>query len=167
MHEMDQSKSRIVRLQGTVSARSRLGPTAVGKRGKEKINTYLRLNDFKIAYLNPTSREVRDLKLDLNRPLALATAGDAAHASAKATHHAATFVIVAANRRQAKFSAHQELFAATELLDFPDDGRSFRGIVDGTNVCAEAWGVGVVGDGDDDGDVVGSAAAFELRFCLS
>lgn len=39
--------------------------------------------------------------------------------------------------------------------------------MDGADVRAEARRVGVVGDGDDDADVVGGAAALELRFCLS
>lgn len=33
----------------------------------------------------------------------------------------------------------------------------------GTDVCAEAGGVGVFGDGDEDLHVVGCGAAFELR----
>ena len=95
----------------------------LGKNGaKEKINTYLWLNDLEIPYLNATGRKVGDLKLDLNRSLAFATTRDASHASAKTTHHATTLVVVATNRWQTKLSAHQELFAAAELFDFPDDG---------------------------------------------
>lgn len=36
----------------------------------------------------------------------------------------------------------------------------------GSDICAEAWGVCVFGDGDENLDVVGSAAAFELGFGL-
>jgi hypothetical protein len=38
--------------------------------------------------------------------------------------------------------------------------------VDSADVCAEARGVRVLGDGDGNLDVVGCAAAFELGFCL-
>jgi len=112
-----------------VSARSGFGPTRRAKREgrhkkgwEERINTYLWLNDLEIAYLNTTSRKVGDLKLDLNGSLALAAACDTAHTSAKASHHATTFIIVPANRWQAKLGSHQELLATTELFDFPDNG---------------------------------------------
>lgn len=38
--------------------------------------------------------------------------------------------------------------------------------MDAANVCAEAGGVGVFGDRDEDFDIVGRGAAFELCSCL-
>ena len=75
-------------------------------------------------------------------------------------------LIVALDGGEAELGAHEEFLAAAELLDFPDDGGLFGGVVHGSDVCAETGGVCVFGDGDDDFDVVGCAAAFELGFGL-
>jgi hypothetical protein len=124
--------------------------------------THLRLYDLEIANLYPARREVRNLELDLDGSLGLAAA-DAAHAAAEAAHHAAALVVVAPDGRQAELGAHEELLGAAELLDLPDDGRRLRRVVHGADVGPEAGRVGVVRDGDDDGDVVGRRPALELR----
>lgn len=72
-------------------------------------------------------------------------------------------LVVAPDTGEAQLGAHEELLLAAKLLDLPDDGALLGGVVHGANVCPEARGVGVVGDGDDDLDIVGGAAALELR----
>lgn len=72
-------------------------------------------------------------------------------------------LVVALDGRQAELGAHEELLAAAELLDLPDDGALLGRIVHRADVGAEAGGVGVLGDGHEDLDVVGCGAAFELR----
>lgn len=134
--------------------------------GKWQGVAYLWLNDLQIPHLDARRSEVGNLKLDLDGSLSLARTRDSPHAAAEAAHHASSFVVVATDARQPELRAHQELLAAAELLDLPDDGGGFGRVVHGADVCAEAGRVGVVGDGDDDGDVVGGAAAFELGFCL-
>jgi hypothetical protein len=140
----------------------KIAPITAPKKSKK---TYLGLNNLQVPNLNAARGEIGNLKLDLDRPLALCSA-DAAHGAAEAAHHAAAFVVVAAHRRQIQLGAHQEFLAAAELLDFPHYGRRFGCVVHGADVCAEARRVGVVGYGDDDADVVGGAAALELGFCL-
>lgn len=107
--------------------------------------------------------EVGNLELDLDGPLGtLSGTSNTTHAASKTTSHTTAVLIVAPHARQAQLGAHEELLAATKLLDFPDNGALLRGVVDGTDVGAEARAVGVVGDGDNDLDVVCSAAALEL-----
>ena len=71
-------------------------------------------------------------------------------------------LVIAFDRGQPQLGAHQEFLATAKLLDLPDDGRLFRRIVHGADVGAEAGRVGVLGDGDQDLDVVGGGTAFEL-----
>jgi hypothetical protein len=75
-------------------------------------------------------------------------------------------LVVAFYGRQAQLGAHEKLFAAAKLLDLPYYGAFFGSVMDGADVGAEAGGVGVVGDWNEDFDVVGCGAAFELGFCL-
>ena len=71
-------------------------------------------------------------------------------------------LVVAFDRGEAQLGAHEELLAAAELLDLPDDGAFLGRVVHAADVGAEARRVGVFGDGDEDLDVVGRGAAFEL-----
>lgn len=98
----------------------------------------------------------------MNGPLGTFAATDTTHAAAKATSHATTSVVIAADTGQAQLGAHHKLLIAAKLLNLPDNGALLGGVVDGANVGAEAGGVGVVGDGDDNLDIVGGAAALEL-----
>jgi hypothetical protein len=52
------------------------------------------------------------------------------------------------------------------LLDLPNDCGFFGGVVHGADVGAEPGRVCVFGNGDNDFDVIGGAAAFELCFGL-
>jgi len=128
--------------------------------------TYLRFNYFQIPHLDPTCREIRYLKLHTDRPLPLRSTPNPAHTSTKPTRHPATVLIVTFYRGETQLGAHQELLGAAELLDLPDDGGLFGRVVHGADICAEPWRVGVFGNGDQDLDVVGCAAALELCFCL-
>lgn len=125
----------------------------------------LGLNDFQIPDLNSARREIRNLELNLYRSLPLPST-NTTHATTKSAHHTATLVIVASHRGKTKFGAHEELFTAAELLDFPYYGGGFRGVVDGADICTETGGVRVVGDRNDDADIIGGTTAFELGFCL-
>lgn len=128
--------------------------------------TYLGLNNLQIPHLNPRSGKVGNFEFDSNRSFAFATSPDSSHASSKPTHHASTTLFVALDRRKTEFGAHEEFFAAAELFDLPHNGRGFGGVVDGSDVCAKAGSVRVVGDGDGDFHVVCGGASFELCFGL-
>lgn len=116
--------------------------------------------------MNTTSGEVGDLKLDVDGPLGFAHLAGSAHAASKAAGHTAAMLVVALDRRQTQLGPHQELFAAAELLDLPHNCGLFGRIVHRADVGAEAGGVCVLRDGDQDLDVVGGAAALELGFGL-
>lgn len=132
-----------------------------------KQGTYLRLGNLQVPHLNTARREIGDLKLDVDGSLRLADGPGTAHTTSKSTRHAAAGLVVALDGGETQLRAHQELLAAAELLDLPDDGGLLGGVVHCSDVGAEAGRVGVFGDGDEDLDVVGGAAAFELCFCLS
>lgn len=127
---------------------------------------HLRLRNLQIPHLDPTRREIRNLKLHINRPLRLPQRTRSTHTTAKPTGHTTAALVVTLDGWKAQLGAHEELLPATELLDFPDYGGLFGGVVHGSDVCAEAGGVCVFGDGDEDFDVVGGAATFELGFGL-
>jgi hypothetical protein len=127
--------------------------------------TYLRFDDLQVPNLYPTRSEIRNLKLDTDRPLSL-SATYTAHASSKTAHHTASLLIVTSDRRQSKFRTHEELFAAAELLNLPNNGGSFGSVVHGADIGAEARSVSVLGDGDTDLDVVGCAPSLKLCFSL-
>lgn len=133
--------------------------------GNEKMgrNTHLRFRDLQVSYLDTASGEIRDLELDVDRALRFAL-GRTAHATSKPTGHTATEFVIALDGGEAELGAHEELLAAAELLDLPDDGRLLGSVVDCADVCTEAGRICVVRDGDDDFNVVGGAAALEL--CL-
>lgn len=129
--------------------------------------TYLGFYDFQIPHLDAAGGEVRNLELDAYGPLALARErGRASHAATEAARHAAAVLVIAFDRGQAEFGAHEEFLPAAKLLDLPHNGRLLGRIVHGPDVCPEAWRIGVFGDGDEDLDVVGRGAALELRSCL-
>lgn len=138
--------------------------TDLSRERFHQTQTYLRLYDLQIPHLDPTGREIWNFKLDAYRSLRFA--GHSTHAAAKASHHTTAFLVVAAYTWQTEFSTHEKLFAATELLDFPDDGGGLGRVVDGADVGAEFGRVRVFGNGDGDLDVVGCAAPFELGFGL-
>ncbi len=71
-------------------------------------------------------------------------------------------LVIAPDAGQTQLGAHEELLAAAELLDLPDDGALLGRVVNRADVGAEARRVGVVGDGNDNLDVVGGATALEL-----
>lgn len=127
--------------------------------------THLGLCNLEISDLDATRRKVGNLKLDLDGPLG-ALAADASHAAAKAARHAAAVLVVAPHAGEAELGAHEELLVASKLLNLPDDGALLGGVVHGADVGSEPGRVGVVGDGDDDLDVVGGAAALELGLGL-
>ena len=74
--------------------------------------------------------------------------------------------IVAFHGWQTQLSAHEEFFTSTELLDLPCYGTLFGRIMDAANVGAEAGRVRVLGHWNQDLDIVGRGAAFELRSSL-
>jgi hypothetical protein len=80
--------------------------------------TYLGLNDLQIPHLNTGCCKIRNLKLDVDGPLALASA-NATHTSTETSHHAATLLVVSSYRRQSELGAHEEFLAATKLLNLP------------------------------------------------
>lgn len=112
--------------------------------------------------MDPTGREIGNLKLDADRALPLPPLSRTAHASPEPARHAAPVLVIALDRGQAQLGAHEELLPAAELLDLPDDGALLGRVVHAADVGAEARGVGVFGYGDEDLDVVGRGAAFEL-----
>lgn len=126
---------------------------------------YLWFRDLQIPYLDTTRCEIGDLEFDVDGPFRFA-GSSASHATSKATGHTAAVFVVALNGGQAELGAHEELLAAAELLDLPDDGGLFGGVVDGSDVGSETGRVGVFRHGDDDFDVVGRAATFELGLGL-
>lgn len=136
------------------------------RRGGEEDYMYLGFCDLQITDLDSAGCEVGDLELDLDRPLAGLGTTDTAHAAAKTTRHATARLVVTSHAGQAQLGAHEKLLVAAKLLDLPDDGALLGGVVDGADVGAEARGVGIVGDGDDDLDVVGGGAALELGLGL-
>lgn len=111
--------------------------------------------------MDSTCRKVGDFKLDLNGSFgALAT--DSTHTASKATRHATTVLIVSSDARKAKFSAHEEFLVTAKLLNLPDNGALLGGVVYRADVGSESGGIGIVGDRDDDFDVVGRASSLEL-----
>ena len=135
------------------------------ERKKTQNKAHLRFDDLEVAHLDPARGEIGYLEFDADRALALASsaqAGDPAHAAPEAARHAASVLVVAFDRGEAQLGAHEELLAAAELLDLPDDGAFLWRVVHAADVGAEARRVGVFGDGDEDLDVVGRGAAFEL-----
>ena len=127
---------------------------------------YLGFCNLQISDLDTTGCEVWDLELDLDRPLTSLSTTNTTHATTETTRHTTTGLIVAPHAGEAKLRAHEELLVAAKLLNLPDDGALLGGVVDGAKVGAEARGVGVVGDGDDDLDIVGRGAALELGLGL-
>lgn len=127
--------------------------------------TYLWLDNLQVPDLNPARCEIWNFKFDLDRSLSL-TSTDTTHTASKPTHHPSSFVVITSNRWETEFCSHEKFLSTAKLLYFPNYGGGFWGVVDGADVCPEAWGIGVIGDGDDDADVVGCAASFELCFCL-
>ena len=75
-------------------------------------------------------------------------------------------LVVSFHRRETQLGAHEELLAATELFDLPYYGRFFGRVVYAANIGAKAWGVCIFGYRDQDLDVVGRRATFELRSSL-
>ena len=82
--------------------------------------THFWFYDFEIPNLDAARGEIRYLKLDTDRSLPFSTLRTT-HTSSKAPGHATPMLIISFNRRQAQFCPHEELFAATKLLDLPDD----------------------------------------------
>ena len=117
--------------------------------------THLRLNNLEVPNLDSRCREVRNLELDADGSLGLSAASNTTHASAEPSHHSTSLLVVASHAGQTELGAHEELFAATELLDLPHDGACFGCVVHRADVGAEFGRVGVFGDGDGDLDVVG------------
>lgn len=131
-----------------------------------QIWTYLRLGNLQVPHLDATGREVGDLELDVDGSLGLAHRASAAHAAAEPTSHTTAVLVVALHGRQTQLRPHEELLATAELLDLPDDGRLLRRVVHSANVGTESGRVRVFGDGNQNLDVVGGTAAFELCFGL-
>lgn len=129
--------------------------------GRGKSVSYLGLCNLEVSHLDTTCRKVWNLKLDLNRSLRT-LAANTAHATTKTTSHATADLVIAAHAGQTKLRTHQKLLVATKLLNLPDNGALLRGIVYGADVGAEARRVGVVGNGDNDLDIVGRASSLEL-----
>jgi len=55
---------------------------------------------------------------------------------------------------ETKFCAHEEFLASAKLFDFPDYGGLFGDVVDASDCCSEARGVGVFGYWDDYLDII-------------
>lgn len=124
---------------------------------------YLGFSNLEISHLDTTGGEIWDLKLDLNRSLGtLSRTANTTHTSTKTTSHSTTMLIVTSYTRQAQLCTHQELLATSKLLDLPHNGALLGRVVHGADVGSETRAVGVVGDRDDDLDVVGGAASLEL-----
>ncbi len=132
------------------------------RREIESGTTHLRLDYFQIPHLDPACREIGYLELDADRPLPSLRSAQPPHAAPEPAGHAAAVLVIALHGGQAQLGAHEEFLAPAELLDLPDYGGLLGGVVHGADVGAEARGVGVFGDGDEDLDVVGCGAAFEL-----
>lgn len=119
-------------------------PIATLPRGK----TRLRLNNLEVPNLNTRRREIRNLELDADGSLGLSTASNTTHATSEPTHHSTSLFVVASHAGQTELGTHQELFAATELLDLPHYRACFGRVVHRADVGAEFGRVGVFGDGD-------------------
>jgi hypothetical protein len=55
---------------------------------------------------------------------------------------------------ETKFGTHEEFLASAELFDFPDYCGFFRDIVDASDGCSEAGGIGVLGYWNDYFDII-------------
>lgn len=124
--------------------------------------TYLWLRDLQVSHLDTARGEIWDLKFDLNGSLGALAGTDATHASTKATSHTASVLIVTTDTGQTKLGAHQELLAATKLLDLPHNGALLRRVVHTSYVCPKARRIGILGDRNNDLDVVCRASPLEL-----
>jgi hypothetical protein len=127
---------------------------------------YLWLDDLQVPHLDTRCCEIRNLELDVDGSLSLASA-NTTHASTESTHHTTTLLVVSSYRGKTQLGTHEELFTSTELLDLPYYRRCLGRVVHGTNVGAETRGVGVFGYGNGDLDVVGCAPPLKLCSCLS
>ena len=131
----------------------------------ESTGTYLWLNDLQVPDLDATGCEVGDLELNVNRPLRLAST-HTTHTSSESTHHTTALLIVTTYGGQTKFSAHQEFFATSKLLDLPYNRRCLWRVMYCTDICAEARCVGVFRYGYRDLHIVRCASPLKLCFCL-
>lgn len=131
-------------------------------RQKEIIGTYLWLYYLQIPNLNAARGKVRYFELNADWPLPFPSLSSASHASPEPARHSAPMFVISFYRREAQLCAHEELFAPTELLDLPYYSALFWRIVHATDVCAKTGGIGIFGDGDEDFDVIGCGATFEL-----
>lgn len=104
------------------------------------------LDDLQVTHLDPRSREIRNLELDLYGRL--------------------SFQILAFNTWKTKVGSHQVFLAARERLDAPDDGTLLRGVLDVTDGRLELRRVGVSRHWDYDLNVVGRGPTLELGFGL-
>jgi hypothetical protein len=127
--------------------------------------TYLGLNDLQISHLDSTGCEIRNLELDVDRTLSLASLGTS-HAPSKPTSHTSSAFVIALDRWQAKLGAHQKLLAAAKLLDFPDNSRLLWRVVHRSNVCSETGRIRVFWHWHQNLYVVGCASALKLGSCL-
>lgn len=82
------------------------------------------------------------------------------------THHSTSTLFVAPHAGEAKLSAHEELFTATKLLDFPHNAASLRRVVNRADVGPKSWRIRIVRNWNADLDIVGGAATFKLCFGL-
>lgn len=151
---------------------ARLHEKADDKRKRESAEsggsrwvTHLGFDYLEVAHLDATRREVRNLELDADWPLPFARLC-ATHASPESSRHAAPVLIVAFHRGQSQFRPHEELFTPSELLDFPDDGRLLRCVVNGSNAGSETRRVRIFGHRNKDLDVVCRRSSLKLRSCL-
>lgn len=130
------------------------------------VQTYLGFYNLQIPHLNAAGGKVWDFELDTDWSFAFSSLR-AAHAASEPTCHAAAMLVIALDARKPEFCAHEEFFTPTELFDLPDYGGLFRGVLYGTDVRSEAWGIGVFGNRHKDFNIVGCRAALELCACLS
>ena len=128
--------------------------------------THLWFYNLQISDLYARGRKIWNLEFDTDWSFALFALACAAHASAESTGHPSAKLIIPFDRGKIELCAHEEFFAASELLDLPYDSTFLRSIMYSANVCSKSWGVGVVGDRDQDLDIVGCAPALELCFGL-
>lgn len=70
----------------------------------------------------------------------------------------------ASDRWETELRSHEVLFAARELLDFPDESGFFGNVVNCADGCSEPGRIGIVWHRDVQFDIVGGRPALELSF---
>ena len=106
------------------------------------------LDDLEVADLDTGDSEVWNLKLDLDR------------------HATVLDPLFRLDGGEAELGTHEELLAASELLDAPDHRVGVRDVLDSTDICLEDRRVDIGWNRDNDLHIVSNGLRLELGFSL-